>query len=1164
MTRAELNNGTASAHSEPLVLSEFSHFLPDLKIPATPKIDLQAALNDSSGRVALTLSDYHQKIQIHFSSPNLSAYIARPEQTRLSYHVDGTFTQVDLAHWMGIESIPYQLNGVISLTGTGTDPSTAQLAATGKFTEWIPRQKIEDQLLFDLNLKNGELAGRIAGDVGFGNFTLQPVVKNLLDIPDYRATLKMKDLDLSKLTGISDMQSKINMNLQVTGEGIKPEEIKAKGILTLQNSTFRQIPLDHFHAEASYRNQNIQLGSLTLKTPSLWLSALGNYSFDHHSDLTLTATINNLADFSAWLPDSLTSLKGSVDARLWGEPKALYLESALRLDSLRYGKQTVEKMEMNGKGWIENADTTFTLNLQAHQLQSGTLTIDSLFLSASGSPDSLNADAGIKMKHLQYQINTNILNGDTLKAVINSCTIKSENQHWELDGPPATITTNGTDFDIKNFRLTNRRSELPAFLSAHGSISRDKAQDFRLKLREIDLASLARTALPDHPLSGRFNMDLAITGVIDSLQVQSSFSVIDPGYRQYQLKEISGEIGFQEQQLNLQAIAHAGDSGRVSFISTVPLRLRTDTFRTELLPSEPLRGTVSVQRLPLVLLEEMNINTGLKGTIESEFNLNGTLKQPFLHGKYAIRNAQINEFRFLTVEGSVDFNNNRLSAYGLIIPQDHGKVELNAALPVRYDSLTYLPEVNPEDSVSIRLVAEKITLAILQAMYPTSKIEGMIEADIAISGLAKSPQPTGKVQLQNASVEMREYGIRYHNIGMAFDVSDSLIKLDQLTMRSRDGTLNGSGRVEFPAGMYHRDISQSDIKLQFRKFQPFNHRHFNLQLDGNLSLSGKPGALVYGGDLIIPRGEIFLPTVMRMFGRLPAGELPKPLLIREMEKLSIAPDTTLFSVDRPLPDHEGIGNQISPLRGKARIRIPRNTWIKSDDLYLELSGDVELRKQSDIFELFGSVDVIRGQYDLLGKTFIIDEGSVSFRGGEEMLPFLNITASYNFRNRQRASQELVLQVSGTATAPEVKFQLDGNTVSEGDALSYLLFGKSMNELTIDEQNNIAGAGSAGIAGRAAASLLSAQISNFLNDKLAVDYLEVRSDGSFDNATVTVGKYITNDLFVSYEQRFGETHEKDISRHEVKLEYELFRFLFLQLNNSSQESGFDVIYKFDVK
>jgi len=36
------------------------------------------------------------------------------------------------------------------------------------------------------------------------------------------------------------------------------------------------------------------------------------------------------------------------------------------------------------------------------------------------------------------------------------------------------------------------------------------------------------------------------------------------------------------------------------------------------------------------------------------------------------------------------------------------------------------------------------------------------------------------------------------------------------------------------------------------------------------------------------------------------------------------------------------------------------------------------------------------------------------------------------------------------------------------------------------------------------------------------------------------------------------------KYEVMLEYELFRFLFLELNKSSRASGFDVIFKFDAK
>jgi translocation and assembly module TamB len=291
---------------------------------------------------------------------------------------------------------------------------------------------------------------------------------------------------------------------------------------------------------------------------------------------------------------------------------------------------------------------------------------------------------------------------------------------------------------------------------------------------------------------------------------------------------------------------------------------------------------------------------------------------------------------------------------------------------------------------------------------------------------------------------------------------------------------------------------------------------------------------------------------------------PNQFWLEELEKMEQRGDTLSLAEKKQIDTDTVRFDYFDNFKGNLRIRIPRNTWIKNDDMYIEISGDVELRKNFEFFELFGSVDVVRGQYDLLGKTFVIDEGSISFQGGEEMMPHMDIKASYSFRNQQRVEQNLSVHVSGTAESPEVNFQLDGSSISEGDALSYILFGKSMNELTIDEQDNMADAGGASLAGKAAASILASQLTNFLGEKLAVDYIEVKSEGGFDNATVVVGKYITNDLFVSYEQRFGETHEKDMAKYEVKLEYELFRFLFFELNNSSRASGFDVIFKFDAK
>ncbi|WP_158871774.1 translocation/assembly module TamB domain-containing protein [Maribellus comscasis] len=324
------------------------------------------------------------------------------------------------------------------------------------------------------------------------------------------------------------------------------------------------------------------------------------------------------------------------------------------------------------------------------------------------------------------------------------------------------------------------------------------------------------------------------------------------------------------------------------------------------------------------------------------------------------------------------------------------------------------------------------------------------------------------------------------------------------------------------------------------------------------SLKGKAGKVVFDGKLKVPEANIYLPAVMNMTGRFTEPDIPKPVLVREIENFSNPVDTAALVLDT-VSTRDTVNLQyLDGLTGLLTVEFPQNTWIKNKDMFVEISGELEVIKNAEFFELFGSIDVVRGQYDILGKTFKIDQGTITFQGGEELIPRLNIQATYSFRNPEEAEQALTLNVTGTANGPEINFALDGSQVSEGDALSYILFGKGMNELTIDQQENVSGAGQ--LAGSAAMAVLSSQLTNLLGNSLDVDYIEVKGNGDFDNATVVVGKYITNNLFVSYQQRFGETNEKDVGKYEVKLEYELFKFLFLQLNNSSTDSGFDVIFK----
>src|SRR5690606_25148772 len=124
------------------------------------------------------------------------------------------------------------------------------------------------------------------------------------------------------------------------------------------------------------------------------------------------------------------------------------------------------------------------------------------------------------------------------------------------------------------------------------------------------------------------------------------------------------------------------------------------------------------------------------------------------------------------------------------------------------------------------------------------------------------------------------------------------------------------------------------------------------------------------------------PFVMNLMGIFNTPEMPKPILLQELQKSGQWEDTLFVAkpIENTSPPDSIETNYFENFTGKVNIEIPKNTWVKNEDFRIELSGDLELRKNLEYFEIFGTVDVVRGQYDLFGKTFVIETGTLNFQG----------------------------------------------------------------------------------------------------------------------------------------------------------------------------------------
>jgi translocation and assembly module TamB len=176
----------------------------------------------------------------------------------------------------------------------------------------------------------------------------------------------------------------------------------------------------------------------------------------------------------------------------------------------------------------------------------------------------------------------------------------------------------------------------------------------------------------------------------------------------------------------------------------------------------------------------------------------------------------------------------------------------------------------------------------------------------------------------------------------------------------------------------------------------------------------------------------------------------------------------------------------------------------------------------------------------------ITRGRILFAGGPVDRPTLDILAL-----RTIGEIKAGVQVGGTPREPVVKLYSDP-VMPDTDVLSYIVLGHPMGG---DRE-------SAGLLMGAAGALLSRGESAVLQDRLqrrlGVDVLTIESGGGeVASSMVTIGKYLSPRLYISYGQSLFT------GSNVAKLRYEISKHWELE-SKMGTESGVDLFYKIEFK
>lgn len=994
------------------------------------------------------------------------------------------------------------------------------------------------ELSFDVAHKGQSLS--LAGTINHLDYLMADSLRHLAPVD---LTLQVKDLNPNSWMELPPIPLVLNTTLRLTGNGLKQGSVPLNISANLAETLWENHRLDKGNLEASYlagkTSATLDLaglfGSLHLKTDLNLNDHAAPFTGNLKTNqLTLHKLLPTLIDSTCLTTDITTSGTGlgsdSLQASFKGTISQSLVEyvgvdSLFLMGSFINGDLKLDTLTLRNKSLDLNLNGFYGHNGQIRALLTSNLYNTCEFEHYFDNPAQweqtyLWAEASGTIDSIAFN----------LMAGASEITMDSTLQTGKLD-----LNGNGSLVNQKLFAKTHLKlTKIKTSSIELDSVNLETAVND--SLWQVHLAS----SLPNNInliLEARGNMADTIQATIDQLEFNAPYTALH-------LNNAPARITYNNDYISLQNFSIVDKLDSAVVITARAMAAWPDSVTMSL----------SLKELNLGLLQQAQLTEQeIKGRTSLDLNLFATQQQIDLSANTWISHIEAAPLSIASVKADLNYVGDTLF-FRSVISAPNDSVLLTAQTPLTAklnDSLT----ISWPKTIRARLKASNTHLdAFFDQLPVASQPHALLNMDLNTEGPIDDPEIMGFVDISKGELPLSQYGINYKDLRLKLLVNGTTIQLDTLFASHLKGTLLASGSFRMDSSLLSGNIISSDVQLKADRFYLTKHRNHEVQINANVYFKDKDKMPQFGGNLQVLRSSFYLPALTDMSSG--SSSLGNPLLVQALQK----EQEVVITDTLQLPE---ITRQEIPfmdkLTGTLKVDIPRNTWIKSDDMQMELYGNLDVVKTGAFFELFGNVGIHRGFYTLYGKKLIIREGEFVFTGGEAFNPMVNLKADYVFRTRDREKKELLLSVSGTATNPQIAFELDDQPIPEADAMAYLLFGQPFDQLSYGNQEGVSNA----IPSRMVSGLLSSQLSRTLGNTLKLDMIEIDAGDNWQNTTFMVGKYITNDLFVTYRKSFGEEEGQDISPEVITMEYELSRRFSVRLiHGDVKDSGIDIILKFE--
>lgn len=432
---------------------------------------------------------------------------------------------------------------------------------------------------------------------------------------------------------------------------------------------------------------------------------------------------------------------------------------------------------------------------------------------------------------------------------------------------------------------------------------------------------------------------------------------------------------------------------------------------------------------------------------------------------------------------TVGLRNGVASADGQVRGLGPTPLVLTGEMPLAIDAETLQPRQRETTPIRARLNWQGDLRSLTQlAPLSDQRLAGAATIDLAVRGTLEQPRASGEVIVRNGTYEHLVYGTLISNLELTAALQD-----EQTVQVSLTGSDGGRGRITAGGRANLADLQGEPISLDIalRNMTLVRRDDVTAAAGGDLAYRGTATAGTLSGRIETDGVEVSL------LGDVPPSVVTIDVIeVRDGERIDVAPPPA----PEPDPD-EAIVLDLS-------LVMPNRVFVRGRGLDSEWRGDLDITGTITDVRVVGSIEVIRGTFDLVGAEFDLENSAIRFDGDRGMTPRLNIEAT-------RVARDLTatIRVTGTPTAPELTLT-STPSLPESEILAQVLFGRTSGELGPAELVEIAMALDTLAGGRGAG----AGAIGMLRETFGLARLSIGTDEAGE-PVVRAGRYVTDRIYV---------------------------------------------------